>query len=167
MAQPCRVCSHPKRAEIDRRLVAGEPFAALAREFGLTRCSVGRHFRNHVSPALARVAARQVAASGESLLQRVESLIGRVEQMLSAAEQDGRVSTALQAVKELRSLLELLGKASGELDDRPQVTINLLASPEWLQMRSQLLGALAPYPEARIAAADVLELPAADVEEEA
>jgi len=86
--------------------------------------------------------------------------------MFAAAAHEGKASQALAVLKELRSLLELLGKASGELNERPQVTINLQTSEEWLQMRSALLDALLPFPEARVAVADVLELPAASVTEE-
>ncbi len=52
-------------------------------------------------------------------------------------------------VKELRACLELSGRASGELNDRPQVTLNLMASPEWLAVRDVILSALMAYPEAR------------------
>ncbi len=170
MPRECKVCAHPERDAIDAALVCGDSQRSLAARYGLTPSSVARHYRNHVSAALAALTTerteRTEQAGGGALLDRVEALIRRAERILDAAEGDGKVSTALSAIKELRALLELLGKATGELDDRPQVTINLLSSPEWLQMRSQLLGALAPFPQARIAAADVLELPAADVTED-
>jgi hypothetical protein len=88
-----------------------------------------------------------------SLLNRVESLIGRTETLLECAEQDGKVSAALAAVRELRGLLELLGKVSGELDTRPQVTINLMASEEYIAVRSAIFAALMQYPDARAAVA--------------
>lgn len=56
----------------------------------------------------------------------------------------------------LKGNLELLSKLTGELDERPQVTV--LTSPEWLELRSQLFEALAPYPDARAAAANRLRL---------
>ncbi len=60
----------------------------------------------------------------------------------------------------MRELLRLLGNASGELDDKPSVTVNLMAAPEWLSIRSRLVTALAPCPAARDAV--VLALAGAD-----
>ena len=71
--------------------------------------------------------------------------------MFVAAAGEGRTSQALAVVKELRACLELSGKATGELNDRPQVTVNLMASPEWLSVRDVILAALLQYPDARAA----------------
>jgi hypothetical protein len=60
----------------------------------------------------------------------------------------------LKAAGRLRDQLELLAKLVGELDDRP--SINVLVAPEWLAVRAALLAALAPFPEARAAAAAAL-----------
>lgn len=57
----------------------------------------------------------------------------------------------LKTADRLRSQTELLAKLLGELDDRPQV--NVLMAPEWLNVRTALLEALRPYPEARTAVA--------------
>ena len=43
----------------------------------------------------------------------------------------------------------------GDLDDRP--VVNVLVSPEWQQVRAQILAALDPYPEARFAVAGALQ----------
>ncbi len=134
--------------------------------FGVSRSSASRHSLNHLSASLVAMKAQAQEDSRASLLERIETLIERGETMFAAAASEGKASQALAVLKELRSLLELLGKASGELNDRPQVTINLQTSEEWLQVRSALLGALLPFPDARVAAAAVLELPAASVTEE-
>jgi hypothetical protein len=89
----------------------------------------------------------------KGLLQRTERLIERTERLLLAAEQDGKVSAALAAVRELRGLLELLGKASGELATTPMVTINLMASEEYLAVRAAIFAALVAHPDARQAVA--------------
>jgi hypothetical protein len=53
-------------------------------------------------------------------------------------------------------LLRLLGNASGELDERPAVTVNLLTSAEWLTIRARIVAALADHPAARAAVAAAL-----------
>jgi hypothetical protein len=57
-------------------------------------------------------------------------------------------------VREARSTIELLLEVEGELDRGG--TVNIVISPEWGQVRTVLLTALAPYPDARFAVADAL-----------
>lgn len=162
MARHCTICDHDERSAIDAELVSGRAsMRDLAQKYCVSPHALGRHRDRHVSAALAAVQAERERDSAETLLDRVEGLIQRTERLLEAAEDAGRVSAALAAIKELRSLLELLGKASGELDTRPQVTVNLLASPEWLGVRELLFAALQPYPDARAAVSGrLLELEA-------
>jgi hypothetical protein len=73
----------------------------------------------------------------------VRDLQVRTFAILEAAEASEQHRTALSAIREARSNLELLAKLLGELDDRP--TVNVLISPEWLELRAVIvrrLGAL-------------------------
>jgi hypothetical protein len=135
-------------------LVTGSPIRSVAGRFGVERTSLTRHLHNHVSPALVKVAARREAKADTKaavrLVDRIEALVGRVETILEHADQRGAVAQALTAVRELRGLYELVGKISGELKpDGQVVVVNLQASAEWIEIRSRLLGALQPFPEAR------------------
>lgn len=162
MGRACSVCDHPERESIDAALVCRDSYRDIGNRYSLTTSALSRHLRQHVSPALAAVDAKRATEEGAaSLLDRVEDLVGRTERILSAAESEGKVTAALAAVREMRGLLELLGKASGELDTRPQVTLNLLASPEWIDVRAALFAALHGYPDARAAVSGrLLELEA-------
>lgn len=60
----------------------------------------------------------------------------------------------LKTAQQLTGQTQLLAKLLGQLDERPQV--NVLMAPEWVQVRSALLTALAPHPEARRAVAAAL-----------
>ena len=71
--------------------------------------------------------------------------------ILSEARGRGDADTTLKAVDRIQRQIELQAKLIGELDERPQV--NVLVAPEWLTVRSALLEALGPYPEARQAVA--------------
>ena len=156
MSRSCTVCFHAAREAVDAAIVEKQPYRAIARQYGLSKDAVARHVA-HVSPALQAIQAVKVEAGATSLLDRVESLIRRAEAFLAAAEQGGQVAQGLAAIREIRALLELLGRSSGELKDQPAVAINLLASPEIVELTTTLLRALAPYPEARVAAAAALE----------
>ena len=46
MARKCNACQHIKRAEIDRRLAAGEPGNQIAKDYGLNPSSLHRHRSN-------------------------------------------------------------------------------------------------------------------------
>lgn len=57
----------------------------------------------------------------------------------------------LKTYDRLRDTFELLARLVGDLDERPQITLQ--TAPEWLEVRGVLLSALGPYPEARAAVA--------------
>lgn len=151
MARGCTVCQHPERASIDESLVCLEPYTTVAKRYGLHPDAVRRHRLNHLSESLAGLATQEQEDRKATLLDRVETLIRRAEVLFNEAAASGRFNQSLDALKELRLQLELLGKATGELDSRPQVTVNLMATPEWLNMRGVILAALSPYPDARAA----------------
>jgi hypothetical protein len=158
----CTVCNHPSRSAIEQALVAGRSNAAIAVEFGsLSKDAVRRHRDRHLAPAMKGAMASREGRAGRTAVDRMEDLYARAEALLTAAEQGGKAGLALGALKELRSIVELLARLTGELDERPQVTVNLAASPEWLQVQAVILQALTAHPEARQAVAGALM--AADV----
>jgi hypothetical protein len=145
----CTICASARRDSMEAELLTGQPMRQIALRYGVGESAIARHRDAHLSPAIAKVEAER----GSKLLNRVEHLITRTEAILTTAEESGKVSVALSAVREMRELLRLLGNASGELDERPSVTVNLLASPEWLTVRARIVAALAPFPDAREAVA--------------
>jgi hypothetical protein len=69
----------------------------------------------------------------------------------------------VKVVAQLGQQIELLAELIGELDKRPQV--NVLLAPEWLVVRTAMLLALQPYPEARASVSTsllTLEAPSQD-----
>jgi hypothetical protein len=55
-----------------------------------------------------------------------------------------------------RGLFELLAKVEGKLNEQP--IVNVIVSPEWAMLRSELMRALAPFPDARAAVASSLSI---------
>jgi hypothetical protein len=94
-------------------------------------------------------------AQADDLLDQLKDLQRRTLAILEAAETTNQHRTALSAIREARSNLELLAKLIGELDDTPQV--NVLVSPEWLELRADIVTALEPHPEALRAVVGALE----------
>ena len=145
----CTICVHPERDAIDRAIVAAVPQRAIARQWCVSRDAVQRHAKRHLSEAWAAMQTAEQAERRATLLDRVEGLIERAEAMFTTAAAEGKVSQALDVLKELRLQLTLLGQATGELDTRPVTVVNLQTAPEWLAMRAVILSALMAYPEAR------------------
>lgn len=159
MPRSCTVCAHPGREAIDRALVEGVAFPALVAEYRVSKDALSRHKANHLPATLAKSQDAQEVAEADNLLAQVQHLQARTLSILEEAETTSQHRTALSAIREARSNLELLAKLVGELDDSPQVNITI--SAEWIQVRTVLLEALSPYPEARSAVAgELLELEA-------
>lgn len=154
----CTICQSPALEEIDSALVAGTPYRKIATRHGVSTAALVRHKRNHLSPSLQALHTKREEKRTVTLLNRVESLVSKLEVLAEEASTSGKSGQLLQAARELRESYRLLGKLTGELDERPQV-VNVLVSPEWQQVRAVLLAALAPYPDARVAVAGrLLEL---------
>jgi len=151
----CTLCEHPKREEIDRALVGETSNLSVSSVFGVSESAVRRHKANHLPATLAKAHGAGEAARGDDLLADVRDLQGRTLTILKGAEEAKEHRTALSAIREARSNLELLARLLGELNDRPQ--INLVVSPEWLQLRAVIVGALEPHPEALGAVVGALE----------
>jgi len=149
LARHCTICEHVERDSIDAALVCGEPMPAIAKRHGVSRSAVQRHAKRHLSPALTALQTAEQTDRRATLLDRVEGLIARAEALYSAATEDGKSAQALAVLKELRELVRLLGQATGELDDRPQVTVNLLSSPEILAALNVVYSELADHPDVR------------------
>jgi hypothetical protein len=143
----CSVCSSERRSEIERALVAGEPFRHIAARFDTSTGSLQRHKAEHLPAKLVMAKEAEEVAEADDLLYQVRDLQSRAYGILDKAESAGDLRTALGAIREARGNLELLAKLLGELDERPQV--NVLVSAEWQEVRAVIIQALEPHPEAR------------------
>ncbi len=155
MPRRCTVCDHPERHSIDETLVTGAPYRSVAKRFGLSESAVYRHKSEHLPAHLLKAKEAQEAARADDLLEQVRHLQAHALHILERAEKTGDLRTALAAISQARGNLELLGKLAGELDERPQV--NLTVSPQWLELRAVIVGALEPHPAAHRAVLRALE----------
>ena len=148
MPRACTICTHPGLEAINRALVEGTPNRRIASHYDVTKA-------NHLPTKLIMAQAAEEVAQADDLLGQVQDLQARTLAILEAAEGSREHRTALAAIREARSNLELLAKLLGELDERPQ--LNILISPEWLELRAVIVGALEPYSDARGAVLKALE----------
>jgi hypothetical protein len=155
MPRKCAVCTHSDKEAIDEALVEGVAFPTLVAKYRVSKDSLSRHKANHLPAKLVMATAAAEVAEADSLLSQVRDLQSRAYGILDKAEGAGDLRTALGAIREARGNLELLAKLLGELDERP--VLNLNVSPEWLELRTVIVGALEPHPEARGAVLSALE----------
>ncbi len=151
----CSICSHECLEEINRALVEGTEFPALVAKYRVSKDALSRHKANHLPATLAKAQEAEEASRAGDLLLQVRALQSKTLSILLAAEGAGDLRTALGAIREARSNVELLARLQGELDERP--VVNLLISPEWLELRAVIVGALQPHPAALRAVVGALE----------
>jgi len=120
--------------------------------------AIQRHRVAHLSPAVVSVLAQREERGAVRIVDRLEVLVTKVSALVDQAESSGASGVMLAAAREVRAGLELLARLTGELDEKPVTTVNVLASPEITGIISALLTALAPYPQAKIAAAAALNV---------
>jgi len=44
----CKICTHPQRAEIERRLMEGASYDEIAKQYGVSAAGISRHLRKHM-----------------------------------------------------------------------------------------------------------------------
>jgi len=151
----CSICYHADRLEIEKAILSGESYRRVAKRFGVTDSAIGRHVRNgHITKQVEKMAKKKkdkeikaLAAiveekeeleltASETITSQVSLLKTRAYAILDRAEHEG-TKEACQALSEVRKTLEFLARITGELDTKPDVTINivnLLQSPEFKQV---------------------------------
>lgn len=143
----CRACGSEHQTEIDSAIVAGVSYRELEKRFGISKTALIRHKRDHLTPALVKVERNARIDSAATLIGDLRLLADQARAILSAAVDAKNGSQALAAIREARATLELIGRATGELKERPAVSVNLQTAPEWIAIRTAMVEMLAPHPE--------------------
>ena len=132
MARKCSTCQHVKRAEIDRRLAAGEPGNQIAHDYDLNPSSLHRHRTNCLnlssSNAIMKEVSRGTAAVAflpgkDDLGAAYFDLLGQIDQIVTQAREQGSLQIALSGLNSVRQTLDSLSRLSGF--DRQGTQINV------------------------------------------
>jgi hypothetical protein len=137
----CAVCSHEKREQIDLALRAEVPLQQLAKKWGMSTAALSRHNAKHVSASLVKV--HRASTAGLPFVKRMERLVRRMEVFVDAAEQGGKPAQFIAGMRELRGLVEAIGRATGEMAT-PELAINMQTTKEWVELRSTVLQFIPP-----------------------
>lgn len=162
----CTVCRHRERAALDLALARGVSAYALAKRHRLSTDALYRHAKRHL-PAQLRASLLAPSIEGldldklrgtesQSLLAHLVSIRWRLFGALDVAESGGDGNMLARIAGQLHHNLELTGKLLGDLGVGSTTINNVLLVPAYVNMRVELVRALAPFPQAREAVAAVL-----------
>ncbi|MCX7313943.1 MAG: hypothetical protein NTV56_20075, partial [Alphaproteobacteria bacterium] len=139
---------------------------ALARRYRLGHDSLYRHAKAHLPPQLraALIAGPDLdidldklrETESQSLLANLIAIRRRLFASLDTAEECGDGNMISRVAGQLHHNLEITGKLLGDLSAGSTSITNILIQPAYVEMRVELVRALAPFPEARQAVAAVL-----------
>ena len=150
MGRQCTVCAHKDLEEINKLLLCSDSYRDLARQFGLSKDALARHKESHIPTELLKSNDIQEIVKADVLLVQLGEIREKTLSLLDKAERaaDTRVYGAPVAyLREVREQIKLLAELEGRLASQPQITI--INNPQWIVLRTQIIGALEPYPEAR------------------
>ncbi len=150
----CTICSHAARAAIDAALVSGASLRDIAGQFHVSKTAVARHADGHIAATVTRSQEAREEAQALDVVRQLKAINTAALEILAKARKIDDPDTQLKAIDRIQRQIELQAKLLGDLDERPQV--NVLLSAEWISVRTVLLAALAPFPDARVAAATAL-----------
>ena len=148
MPKPCTICSDPRRDEFDRRARIEDNIAKIAQDFALSYDAFYRHIKaNHHIREVTTIPTTAELATSEDIYKEIEKWHTEAKYLQNTAKKSGDIKTALLGLEKALKCLELMLKIHGQIHEGPQITI--INNPEWVQLRTVIINALKPYPEAR------------------
>lgn len=157
MGRTCTVCSHKDVDEINRLLLTGTSFRDIAGQFDLSKTALARHKESHIPELLLKSEDIKEVVNADNLLAQLQEARTSALDLLDKAIAVGDTKVygpPSSYLSEIRQQIKLWAELEGRLASQPQVNITLNA--EWIELRSTIIAALEPFPEARRAVVDAL-----------
>ena len=115
MTMKCKICSHPRRLDIDREIVKGGNLARIAKNFDLPYNSLYNHAQSHTTRQLAQAWEKRDLEESHNLLGKIDEIIYAAEDIFRRNYEAKKDGIALKALDSKRSTIELLAKISYSL----------------------------------------------------
>lgn len=110
MPRTCTICRHVQCQDIDKALVAGEPFRNIGKRFETSWQAIRRH-KDHLSTQVAKAHNAQEVAKADDLLASITGLRERLQTALDDAQVARDVAILGRELREtFRMMLELEGR---------------------------------------------------------
>ncbi len=143
----CTVCRSKNREQIDIALIDGVPVRSLALRTRFSKGALQRHKVSHLPQALAQSKRAQELANSDNLVDRLNALYADAQNIKTTCIESSHLRTALMGVRELARLIEILARIQSTTSSKTEQ--NYIHSDEWINIRTIMMQALEPYPEAR------------------
>ena len=157
MGRQCTVCAHKDVDEINRLLLCSDSYRDIARQFGLSKDAVARHRESHIPELLAKSQDAKDSLQADNLLTQLQEARAKAIALLDMAVEAGNTKVygpPSSYLSEIRQQIKLWAELEGRLASQPSVTI--INNPEWIELRTVIINALEPYPEAREAVVNAI-----------
>jgi len=146
----CSICKDPRIEEINRRIASQEKLADISRELAVSEDALSRHKEKCIITALSATPNTKDVINGDNLLTQLQAAREETLKLLDMAIEAGNTKTygaPSNYLAELRQQIKLWAELEGRLSSQPQITI--ISSPQWIELRTLIITALDPYPDAR------------------
>jgi hypothetical protein len=113
MGRLCTVCCLPpeKRQAVDAALLVHQvSYRAIASTFEVSELALQRHEQTHLRHSIQESRALSEMLSAENLLAKLGELDRETREMLTEARTQGKIQTALSAVRESRGNIEAFAR---------------------------------------------------------
>jgi hypothetical protein len=182
MSPLCSACVHESIKAINKQLVQGESVRNVAEHFGLKPSSIQRHKKDHLPVTIVQSKKAKELIAADGLVVEISSLKARAYKLLDAIEKEvfvedgtlrqdekiiddvtkkylpilsgGKIDTLLRTIREIRGLIELIGRLQGQMDNQVTVITN---SPAFIIMMGDIINFLEPVPEQKKKLIDYLK----------
>ena len=156
----CTICKHPARPQIDLALATGVSGKAIAKRFSCSPHAIYRHRQSHLTSEMRTALATKVLQregdirkvlleEGTGVVEALKAVRGPLFGMFLTAVDAGDSKAAAALSGRIHESLSLSAKLTGELMPHTGVTVtNVLLSPDFQRLRSELMRVLVRYPEA-------------------
>jgi hypothetical protein len=123
MPRVCRVCTDPRREEIDQMLVGGQSVPSIGRETGLPESNLYRHKKEHMN--LARSIVESSPAAAISSIEALQARDAELASIQAIALTRGHTGAFVQAANQrIRIILEM-ANLRGEITPKPKTVMHV------------------------------------------
>jgi len=145
----CSICKHHMVDEINRRIASREKLADISRELAVSEDALSRHKDKCIITALSATPNTKDVINGDNLLSQLQEARSKAIELLDMAIAAGDTKVygpPSSYLSEIRQQIKLWAELEGKLASQP--TVNITLNAEWLELRTAIVAALRPYPEA-------------------
>jgi hypothetical protein len=121
MGSACMICEHPQRREMERDYLTNRlNLTKLSKKYNTSYWSLRSHMQEHLPEQLVEAARTQEVQSSGQLIQELQGLVQSAQNQLSKAESKGNSRVALESIKTLKDLFQLLLQIQVKIQEMQQ-----------------------------------------------